>query len=334
MTKAFVFGKFLPFHKGHEAMIKFALQHCGFLSVLICSGNRESVDGETRKYWITETLSADQLLYQRVEVKVFDYDEDDLPNSSVSSRSVSESWSMIFKQLFPDHDLLVTSEPYGSFVAEYMNIMHLDFDIPRKLVPVSASAVRSDLQANWQFLPSIVKRHYAIRVVVLGTESTGKTTLCSNLASHFKCSLVTEAGRDLIADSRQFEFGQLMQVAEEHARRIMEVTLTQSPLVIIDTDIHITKSYARFVFGRELTVDADVYEANLAQLYLYLDKEVAYIQDGTRLPEPARNMLDRSHRQELAQHGITFSEVSGTWEQRFQQSVDLINLLLASVRLQ
>ena len=35
MIKAFVFGKFLPFHKGHEAMINFALTKCDFLAVFI-----------------------------------------------------------------------------------------------------------------------------------------------------------------------------------------------------------------------------------------------------------------------------------------------------------
>jgi HTH-type transcriptional repressor of NAD biosynthesis genes len=41
MIKAFVFGKFYPFHKGHEAMINFALSKCDFLSVLVCSSDKE-----------------------------------------------------------------------------------------------------------------------------------------------------------------------------------------------------------------------------------------------------------------------------------------------------
>ncbi|MFD3001978.1 adenylyltransferase/cytidyltransferase family protein [Pontibacter toksunensis] len=36
MSKAFVSGKFLPFHKGHHAMIEFALERYDFLTVLVC----------------------------------------------------------------------------------------------------------------------------------------------------------------------------------------------------------------------------------------------------------------------------------------------------------
>jgi HTH-type transcriptional repressor of NAD biosynthesis genes len=52
MIKAFTFGKFLPFHKGHEAMINFALTECDFLSVLVCCSDKENINGEVRKKWI------------------------------------------------------------------------------------------------------------------------------------------------------------------------------------------------------------------------------------------------------------------------------------------
>jgi HTH-type transcriptional regulator, transcriptional repressor of NAD biosynthesis genes len=49
MIKAFVFGKFLPFHKGHQAMINFALTKCDYLSVLICCSDKENIDGLIRQ---------------------------------------------------------------------------------------------------------------------------------------------------------------------------------------------------------------------------------------------------------------------------------------------
>lgn len=44
MIKAFVFGKFLPFHQGHEHLINFALGHCDQLTVLVCASDRETLD--------------------------------------------------------------------------------------------------------------------------------------------------------------------------------------------------------------------------------------------------------------------------------------------------
>jgi HTH-type transcriptional repressor of NAD biosynthesis genes len=56
MVKAFVFGKFLPFHKGHEAMINFALSKCDLLTVLVCCSDKENISDTVRSSWIEKTF--------------------------------------------------------------------------------------------------------------------------------------------------------------------------------------------------------------------------------------------------------------------------------------
>jgi HTH-type transcriptional repressor of NAD biosynthesis genes len=326
MVKAFVFGKFLPFHKGHEAMIKFALAKCDFLTVLVCCSDKENISSSTRKKWIEKAFKKEK----NIEIRTFNYLEIELPNTSESSESVSKIWADVFKKQLPDYSLLITSEEYGNFVAAFMNIQHIAFDIPKKIYPVSATAVRNNLFANWQFLPDSVKPDFAIKVVVLGTESTGKTTLTERLTKHFNCSSVNEAGRDLIANSNSFEFDDLHLVASEHAKRIEKSILANSPLVIIDTDIHTTKSYSRFTFEKELEISTDIYNSNRANIYLYLNNDVKYLQDGTRLSEAERNLLDLSHRQVLKDHNIDIIEVKGDWNERFEKAVEQINKLIAT----
>jgi len=315
-----VFGKFLPFHKGHEAMINFALKKCDFLTVLVCCSDKENITANTRLKWIEKTLENQD----EIEIKSFHYLESELPNTSDSSKEVSKVWSAKFKKLFPDYDFVITSEEYGNYVASFMGIKHIAFDIPKQLFPVSATAVRNDIFANWKFLPDSVKPDFAIKVVVLGTESTGKTTLTERLVKYFKCSSVKEAGRDLIANSNSFEFDDLHLVASEHAKRIDKAVLGQSPLIIIDTDIHLTKSYANFTFNKTLEVESNIYNSNKADLYLYLNNDVEYMQDGTRLSENDRNLLDSSHRQILQQHNIDITEIAGDWEQRFEKAITIL----------
>ena len=262
MIKAFVFGKFFPFHKGHEAMIHFALNKCDFLTVLICCSDKEDVSASLRKSWIEKSFANQK----NIEVKTFDYLESELPNTSQTSEEVSKIWSAVFKTLFPDYSLLITSEEYGNFVAEFMNMKHIPFDIPKILFPVSATDIRENLFANWIFLPDSVKETYAIKVVILGTESTGKTTLARSLAKYFDCSLVLEAARDLIQNSNNFTFDDLHLVAKEHAKQIDTAVIGNSPLVIIDTDIHTTKSYSILTFEKELLVSDEIYKSNQANL--------------------------------------------------------------------
>jgi HTH-type transcriptional repressor of NAD biosynthesis genes len=326
MVKAFVFGKFLPFHKGHEAMMNFALTKCDFLTVLVCCSDKESIPDTFRKAWIEKAFEKKK----NIEIRTFNYLESELPNTSESSESVSKIWADIFKKQLPDYSLLFTSEEYGNFVAAFMNIQHIAFDIPKKLYPVSATAVRNNLFANWKFLPDSVKPDFTIKVVILGTESTGKTTLTERLAKYFNCSSVNEAGRDIIANSNSFEFDDLHLVAFEHAKRIDKAVLAQSPLIIIDTDIHITKSYANFIFNKTLEISTDTYNSNRANIYLYLNNDVEYFQDGTRLSKVERNLLDLSHRQILKDHNIDIIEVKGDWNERFEKAVEQINKLIAT----
>jgi HTH-type transcriptional regulator, transcriptional repressor of NAD biosynthesis genes len=327
MVKAFVFGKFLPFHKGHEAMMNFALTKCDFLTVLVCCSDKESIPDTSRKVWIEKAFEKKK----NIEIRTFNYLESELPNTSETSESVSKIWADIFKKLLPDCSILITSEEYGNFVAAFMNIQHIAFDIPKKLFPVSATAVRNDAFNNWQYLPDSVKPDLLVKVVILGTECTGKTTLTEKLAKHFNCSFVLEAGRDIIANSNSFTFDDLHHVATEHAKRIDKSILADSPLVIIDTDIHTTKSYSRFTFEKELEISANIYNSNKANLYLYLNNDVEYIQDGTRLCEVERNLLDLSHREVLTDHNIEIIEVKGDWVERFEKAVEEINKLIATI---
>jgi HTH-type transcriptional regulator, transcriptional repressor of NAD biosynthesis genes len=324
MVKAFVFGKFLPFHQGHQAMIAFALTRCDRLTVLVCCSDTEEMPPLARKAWIADTFKGDS----RIEVKVFCYAERDYPNTSASSREVSKIWSGKFKQLFPDHTLLVTSEPYGCFVAEYMGIAHVPFDPGRNRFPVSATVIRNNPSAHWRYLPDPVKPYFLTKVVLLGTESTGKTTLTQRLARHFSAAHVLEAGRDLIKNSQDFRFQDLYAVAREHASRIAACPIENSPLLFIDTDVHITMSYASFMFRKELQLPRQVLDHNKAAIYLYLNNDVPHQQDGTRLPEEARNLLDLSHRQTLALNGISFHEIKGNWQERFEQCVAIVNQAL------
>jgi HTH-type transcriptional repressor of NAD biosynthesis genes len=57
------------------------------------------------------------------------------------------------------------------------------------------------------------------------------------------------------------------------------------------------------------------------------------VQDGTRLNETYRNLLDASHRKILKQHQIAFVEITGSWEERFEKAVEQIDLLIKDYKL-
>lgn len=305
-------------------MITFALTKCDLLSVLVCCDDDETIRPEVRKNWIAETFKD----HHKIAVETFCYNNAQLPNTSQASANVSRIWAAEFKKIYPGHSLLITSEPYGELVADFMQISHIPFDMKRTQVPVSASVIRKDLFANWKFLPDAVKRYFAIKVVISGTESTGKTTLTRRLAAHYRCSFILEAGREIITDSNNFTFNDLHLVAREHSARIAQAMIGDSPFIIIDTDVHITKSYGKFMFDKDLPVGDEIYLSNSADLYLYLNNDAPYYQDGTRLSKEDRDALDTFHRGVIKQHQINIVEIAGSWASRFDQATKHIATLL------
>jgi HTH-type transcriptional regulator, transcriptional repressor of NAD biosynthesis genes len=55
---------------------------------------------------------------------------------------------------------------------------------------------------------------------------------------------------------------------------------------------------------------------------------VEYYQDGTRLSEEERDKLDSFHRRVIKEANLSVVEISGSWEERFQQAVEQIRLLI------
>ncbi len=289
--KAFVFGKFYPFHLGHKALIDFALQNNDYVEVMVCAKEKERFSGELRKSWIEESFPNNN----RIKVIVFNYKEDDYANTSQASWEVSKQWSEVFKTYFTDFERLITSEPYGQMIAEIMNIQHQLFDIKGSKYCISASEIRANIYKNWDFLPKAVQQYFSIKIVLLGTESTGKTTGTEKLAKHYNCNFVLEAGRDIVEDSKNFKFSDLIKMYQQHYERIKSYCLNNY-LTIIDTDFHITESYSKFIFNKELNIPDHIKAGQKAQLYIYFSADAPYVQDGTRLNTSERNALDIHHR--------------------------------------
>jgi len=326
MKKGFVFGKFMPFHKGHEAMISFAASCCDQLTVLVCVSHKEKMPAKLRKQWLVDSFAANP----NIDVQLLHYDEEKLSSSSESSRSISAAWANEFKALLPDVQLLVSSEPYGEFVSEYMGIEHHFFDLNRTKYPVSGTKIRKNPLANWDYLPDAVKPYYQQKVVILGTESTGKTTLAEFLSTYFSAALVKEMGRELIPNSEKFELEDLKKVAMAHQQETEKAIISLNRLIIFDTDLHITQSYAFHKFGQYLDLPESCYEAQKANLYLYLSSESPYVQDGSRMSLVERNQLEKYHRETLEKFSINYQIVSTDLETRKAESIAFINQLFDS----
>jgi HTH-type transcriptional repressor of NAD biosynthesis genes len=200
----------------------------------------------------------------------------------------------------------------------------LAFDEQRNIVPVSATQIRNDPFKYWDFIPEHARYWFVKKIALVGTESTGKSVLAEKLASNFNTTYVPEMAREIVETTSSCTFDDLIQIAQLHASAIYKKSQIANKILIADTDITITKSYSLFLFQKELVVDSWVEDANQFDLYLFLEPDCGYVQDGTRLSQSERARLSDHHKAIFDRAGISFVSIHGDWEERFQQAKQLI----------
>lgn len=321
MAKGLVFGKFMPLHKGHLVLIDFACRHCDYLYIVLCYTEKELIPGEARKQWLTEEIKK----YPQANLISFQYDDKELPNTSESSREVSAIWANAFKKITSDVNVVFTSETYGDYIAEYMKIKHVMFDIKRTIIPVSASQIRARPFDYWDLIADAAKSYFVKKIVLVGSESTGKTTLAEKLARHYNTVFVPEMAREIIEKTNECTYKDLFKIAELHAATILKKLPEADKLFFADTDILITKSYSQFLFGKELIIDNWIETANKFDLYLFLEPDCDYIQDGTRLSVDERNTLSEHHKATFKTAGVAIEYINGNCNERFEKAITIID---------
>ena len=192
---------------------------------------------------------------------------------------------------------------------------------------ISATEIREHIFKHWEYIAPAAKPYFVKKVCIYGTESTGKSTLAKNLAAHYKTAFVPEMAREIINETDECTPQHLIQIAALHARAIQDKIRTSNKILFVDTDVNITRSYSKFLFGNELEVPFWIEEVNQFDLYLYLNTDAPYVQDGTRLDKQRRDSLDTFHKKQLGDRSIAFELITGDWAERFERSVSIINKL-------
>lgn len=320
-------GKFMPVHKGHLALIDFAATRCDELNVLLCHHAAEPIAGTQRMRWLEEILAG----RQNINLIDIGYNPKELTDSSEANGEYAKAWAAKVKTVLPKVAVFFSSEAYGDAFAKHLGATHVPFDKARNIVPVSASLIRQKPLTHWDYLPRNVQPFFVQKVALLGSESTGKSTLAERLARHYRTAFVPEMAREVIGHTAECTEESLLRIATLHAQTIVQKRSEANRLLFCDTDLNVTKSYSRFLFGKELDVPAWIEEANRCHLYLFLSPDCPYVQDGTRLSEGEREALSDSHLEQLGRSGILYKAVGGGWEERFAQACNVIDEFLSEL---
>lgn len=153
-TVGLIIGKFMPLTRGHIALIDFGINNCDKLYIAVCTLKKEPIDGALRYNWVKEYYKNNN------KVEVIHITEE-IPGSGQFRKEDFKLWADYMKKLLPPVNIIFASEQYGEYLAKYMNADFMLFDAERKIIPISATKIRSNPFMYWEFIPDIVKPYYA-----------------------------------------------------------------------------------------------------------------------------------------------------------------------------
>jgi NadR type nicotinamide-nucleotide adenylyltransferase len=168
------------------------------------------------------------------------------------------------------------------------------------------------------------------KIVITGPESTGKSTLCRQLAAHYNTRWVDEYAREYLHQhGKHYQYEDLYKIACGQVQA-EEAALSDPQLLaehlFIDTDLYVIKTWSEFVYGkcdnRILTTIAE----RTYDLYLLCNTDLPWEYDELReYPDiESRQRLLNYYKDALVNQHVPWVMVSGTEAERLQQACTAI----------
>jgi NadR type nicotinamide-nucleotide adenylyltransferase len=181
------------------------------------------------------------------------------------------------------------------------------------------------------------------KIVIIGPESTGKSTLCQQLAQHYETTWCPEFAREyLLTNGSNYEFDDLLTIAkgqlalEDEYIDILE--RNSLPLlekgghlpIFIDTDMYVMKVWCQFVFGKVHDFVLENIAKRKYDLYLLCKVDLPWVKDELReYPDIAtREKLYQLYKNILQNQSVPWVDVSGTYEERLAKAIAAVDELL------
>jgi len=182
------------------------------------------------------------------------------------------------------------------------------------------------------------------KIVVIGPESTGKSTLCQKLAEHYNTLWVPEYARQYLEkNGTDYTYDDLLTIAKGQieleeatsykpsAINIEQQSSLNSPSetrpLFIDTDLYVIKVWSEFVFNKCHNWVLNRIAERKYDLYLLCNIDLPWEKDALR-EYPDRNVrlkLYSFYQDLLVNQPTPWYIISGNYEERLKKAINFIN---------
>lgn len=202
----------------------------------------------------------------------------------------------------------------------------------------NSTDIRKDIFGHWDWMPQVVRSYFTRKVLLIGGESSGKSTLTVNLANYFNTVYLEEVGRDLseLSGTDVYMLSEdFTRILLEHKAKEMRLIDQSNKVFFEDTDCLITRFFMGFLEDENIEKNERLVEAiaalNSYDLILYLEPDVEWVQDGDRSEVIAadRKKYGDMIKELYTKYGFNYVTISGDYNSRFDQAVKYVKELLA-----
>ncbi|MET4073042.1 AAA family ATPase [Hymenobacter sp. UYCo722] len=338
-----VVGKFWPPHRGHQLLLETAAAQVAELLVLVYANpDSPTHPAAERAQWLRELYRADELAdgprIGATPLRIFALaaDADGVPPDAADDDVQREFVRQWLARQGLRIDVVFSSEDYGPGFAAHLGVAHVAVDNARTQVPISGTRVRANAADTAHYLHPLVAAQLGVvppspvpRVVMLGAESSGKSTLCAALAEACHTVWVPEYGRTLHEQKHgNLAYEDLLYIARRHAELEDEAARQAHRWLFCDTNAATTALYSYYYFHRcdpALQAMAAVCGQRYAHT-IVCAPTVPFEQDGWRGPEALRSFQHGMILMQLDYFGIPYTLVEGTVAERVAQVLNQLTI--------
>lgn len=179
------------------------------------------------------------------------------------------------------------------------------------------------------------------KVVVIGPESTGKSTLCKQLAHHFNTLWCEEYAREYLLDNgTNYTADDLLTIAKgqlaleniytNQTAELISKDPNTPPVLFVDTDMYVMKVWSEYVFGVCDFFILDELVKHDYDLYLLCNIDLPWIKDELREypDEQPRIELFHIYKDLLINQHTPWVIISGNYEARLNAAVKAVEGIL------
>ena len=322
-------GSFNPLHLGHVNNIIEASSMCEKLYVVLSYNDTESIPYQERFMWIKQ-LTKDMPNIEVIAIK----DE----SISKDTYNWEDGRDDIVNAINNNIDVVFAGSDYqgkNRFESLYPNSTIHYFS--RDIINISSTEIRSNPYKYFDYLPKVVRPYFTKKVVIVGTESVGKSTLVKNLAKAYNTVCVEEIGRDVCDDAGGIDNMQakhFVEILYRHKVNELDKIKEAYKVLFIDTESTVTRYYYDLLIKESTDyfhkLEYLINKLNEYDLYVFLEPDVKWVQDGTRTYGEDQVRIDNNNmlKELFKERNINYEVVTGDYQERFVKTKKLVDNLL------